>query len=421
MAGKDRNMKKTKSLLASLLAVSVMAAAAVPALAAEPAAPSAAERLESAMEYMRDNYADDFAAGLSTANMWTLLCALGADKAADPDYAFLLPSFDVAAMGEETSLSQYATTIISLELMGEDPADMDGRNLVEELAGRQNEDGSFTGAGGNDLPFVIGALNLAGADYDAEGALASLEALRKEDGGYSWDNTAAVGNVDTSGLALMGLTVAEDNEAFLEPTIAYLDGTLNEEGYFVGADTYAAANSCSQATALAGLSAAGVDLSAEKYAPAVAAFYEYQTEEGGFVYDASSAEPDFYSTYQGALTLVGLLDTDVPVEDDTSSDAASEETPDTSAPAASDSTGAAGDENASQTSADDTSGSRSNNYQTNDPGLNPLIIVALVVAVAAVAACVIVPMVKKKKAGAPADKGDDGDDNNTPNPPPAQP
>ncbi|HIZ82971.1 MAG TPA: terpene cyclase/mutase family protein [Firmicutes bacterium] len=400
-------MKKTKSLLASLLAVSVMTAAAVPALAAGPAAPSAADRLESAMEYMRDNYADDFEAGLSTANMWTLLCALGADKAADPDYAFLLPSFDVAAMGEETSLSQYATTIISLELMGENPADMDGKNLVEELAGRQNEDGSFTGAGGNDLPFVIGALNLAGADYDADGALASLEALRKADGGYSWDNTAAVSNVDTSGLALIGLTVAEGDEAFLEPTIAYLDGTLNEEGCFVGEDTYAAANSCSQATALAGLSAAGVDLSAEKYAPAVAAFYEYQTEDGGFVYDAASEEPDFYSTYQGVLALIGLLDTDVPAGD-ASSDAVTEGTSDSAAPDSADGNETSDSGNAEQTSADaDTSGSRSNNHKTSDPGLNPLIIVALVVAVAAVAACIIVPMVKKKKTAAPTDEGDD--------------
>lgn len=390
-------MKKCKSLLASLLAVTVMAGAAVPAMAAEKAEPTVSERLDAAVVYMKDTYKDSFVSGDMKANMWTLLCAVGADKLTDADYAFMIPGTDVSGLGESSSLSEYATTILSLLLMQQNPADMDGRNLVQELADKQGEDGGFTGPSGaataNELPFVLAALDLAGADYDLQGGLDSLTALRKADGGYSWDSSAAESNVDTSGLALFAMSDIEQAKSLMQPTVDYLKGTINADGYFVGKDAYATANACSQASAVTGLAAAGVDMTGEDYAAALQALFAFQNEDGGFLYDADAEEPDYYSTYQGALALTALklADAQVPPSEDTTTE------PVVTTEAA----GSAGDSSTDGSDtvqpASGTGSGQSGNHKTGDAGLHPMIIVVLVVAVAAVAACVVVPMVKKKK------------------------
>lgn len=390
-------MNKCKSLLASLLAVTVMAGAAVPAVAAGKTEPTVSERLDKAVDYMKDTYKDSFVSGDMKANLWTLLCAVGADKLDNAEYAFMIPDTDVSGLGETASLSEYATTILSLLLLQQNPADMDGRNLVQELADKQGEDGGFTGPAGaataNELPFVLAALDLAGADYDVQGGLDSLTALRKTDGGYSWDSTAAESNVDTSGLALFALSDIEQAKELMQPTVAYLKGTINADGYFVGKDAYAAANACSQATAVTGLAAAGVDLSDGDYAAALEAFLAFQNEDGGFLYDAEADAPDYYSTYQGALALTALklAETQVPPPEETTTEPVV-----TSEPA-----GSAGDPTSADAApsnpAAGTGSGQSGNHRTGDAGLHPMIIVVLVVAVAAVAACVVVPMVRKKK------------------------
>ncbi len=402
--GKDGIMKKCKSLLASLLAVSGVTSAAVPAMAAEKAELTVSERLEKAVVYMKDTYKESFVSGDMKANMWTLLCAAGADKAGDAEYAFLIPDTDVSWLGETSSLGDYATTIMSLLLLQQNPADMGGRNLVQELADKQEEKGGFTGPAGaataNELPFVLAALDLAGADYNAQGGLDSLTALRKADGGYSWDSSAAESNVDTAGLALFAMADVELAKGMLQPTIDYLKGTINADGYFVGKDAYATANACSQASAVAGLAAAGADMSGADYAPAVQALFAFQNEDGGFLYDSEADQPDYYSTYQGALALTALKLADgsrPPVEDTATSSETTAEgtgTTDSAASGDSDTVKPAG-----------TGSSQSGNHRTGDAGLHPLIIVVLVVAVAAVAACVVAPMVKKKKNT--NDRGDD--------------
>lgn len=404
-------MKKSKSLLAALLAAAMVTGTAVSA-AAEPAALTTAQRLENAAVYMKETYAPSFASGELNANMWSLLCALGADKLEDPDYAFLIPQVDAGALDADASLSDYACSIIALGIQGQDPSQMDGRNLVQELADMQEEDGGFAGPSGdataNELPFVIMALELMEAEYDQQGALDSLVALRKADGGYSWDSTAEVGNVDTSGLVLFGLSSLDDAQEEIQPTVDYLLGTLQDDQYFVGEDAYAAPNACSQATAILGLASAGAD--ADAYAGAREALYALQTEEGGFLYDASSDAPDYFSTYQGILALaaVSLQDQDPPADDTADTDLSDGET-ETDTTLSSDTTGESDTSAADQGSQDKSADT--GNHKTGDEGINPLIIVVLVIAVAAVAACVVVPMVKKKKKQQPESEEQDDDQN----------
>ena len=391
-------MKLYKGLLASLLAVSLTAGSLVSA--AESHQPTVAERLEKAAVYMKEAYAPAFADGELSANMWTMLCAVGADKLDDPDYAFLIPDVDAAGLNAESSLSDYACTIITLEMLKENPADQDGRDLVKELADKQGKDGVFTGPSGNatanELPYVILALETTKADYDRQGALDSLVELRKEDGGYSWDSTAQVGNVDTSGMVLFGLAAADSRET-AQPTVDYLLGALNEDGYFVGTDSYATANACSQAMALLGLLA--VEVPTEQYANAQKALYALQAENGGFLYDLNADAPDYFSTYQGLLALAAIRLAEPQTPPDTSESISS----DTVETVTSDS----GMSDSSDVNGSMTQGKQdTDNHKTGDEGINPIIIVVLVIAVAAVVACVVVPMVTKKKKR-PDDPHDD--------------
>lgn len=380
-------MKRIKHALALLLAVMMMTIAGLSAVAAEP---SLDERIESAIVYLGDNFAAEFdpATGYRSADMWSLLTALAADKADDPDYAFLIPEYTADDLAALTNVADYAKAVISLTLLGQDASDYLGVNLVDALiaADAASAQANDWQNAANVIPYTVFALELTETEYDRDAMLARLTALQKTDGGFSWDSAAGTGDVDTTAPAIAALTLLGDAES-AEKAADFIQSTEDENGYFVtpGGTTWEGvfypnvANANSQAMGLIAL--AMVD-----QAPTDAqldALLALQTTDGGFAYDSYSEFPDYYSTHQAIIALKGV-DLFAQEEADTSS------TPDSSAEIER-------GEEASRTPTVTVPA-------TGDYSKVPVFIAIGVVALAAIVLCAVLPALKKKKSGKDEEK-----------------
>lgn len=428
-------MTKIKSLIALVLSAMFVFSLSFTILADTSESDKINERIDSALSYIKDTYAADFADGAETstrkkADMWSTMLAVSSGKSADPSYQFLIEDVDLDTLGESTSSINYAKAILSsmfgfASLVGdignmeeiediEDIGDIDMDTIlklmskVDELASRQTESGFFSEAGesANELSFIIFALDIFSGDYDNKKAVDALVSMRKTDGGYSWDAETDIGNVDTSGMVLMCLSASEYGMSKSAPTLAYLKGTLDQNSFFVGKDEYAATNSCSQAMGIIGMiSAEGT--TTDTIRKAVNALITLQKTNGGFLYMDSSTEPDYFSTYQSALALclynsMWILDPD-----------------DASVTSNSDASGLTSDNStvvglSSNTITQLTSSSGS--PDTGDEGISTVTLVILGVAIVIMLACLLIPLMissanKKKKQDAL--KPDNSDDSNT--------
>ena len=105
----------------------------------------------------------------------------------------------------------YTRFIFAGTAMGYDPHDLEGRNLVEELASMQKEDGVF----GNVINHHIWAmitLDAVDADYDREAALQKLLDAQCPDGGYSLEANSPT-DADVTSMALIALSDYKENAA----------------------------------------------------------------------------------------------------------------------------------------------------------------------------------------------------------------
>ncbi|HHW46339.1 MAG TPA: terpene cyclase/mutase family protein [Clostridiales bacterium] len=311
------------------------------------------EKIDSAMEYIKNNHKSEV-----TADIWSLLCVAAAGKMEDPEYSFMVPNISAVDFSESTPDTDIAKAIISLIIMGKDPADFEGKDLTAELTRRQKDNGAFSeNSTANSHAFNIIALELADVDYNSQNAVDYLISLRKRDGGYTYDNSSNVGNVDTSGIALAALSFTEYGKSNSKPTIEYLKSVLTADGNFVGKDEYAAANSCSQALAIIGLYLIGEDLFDNTWYKAATALMSYQAQNGGFAYQQGN-EPDYFSTHQVIPALYAL-----------------------------------------NKAYENTSPSQPrilNNPKTGDEGIHPAIITFAVISLFIVVACVVIPIINKK-------------------------
>lgn len=311
------------------------------------------EKIDNAMEYINTHHKED-----STADMWSLLCVLAANKQDNPEYSFMVPKIKSADFDDNSTDTDLAKAIISLKVMGKDPTDLDGMDLTSMLINRQKDNGAFSdNPTANTHVFNIIALELAEADYDKQKAIDYLVSLRKQDGGYTYDTTAEVGNVDTSAMALAALSFSEYGKSKASPTIEYLKSVKASDGNFIGKGEYDSANSCSQSLAIMGLYLIGEDLFDSTWTNASTALMSYQTSNGGFAYQKDD-QPDYFSTHQAIPALYALNK----AFDNTPSD----QPRILSTP------------------------------KTGDEGIHPMIIVFAIISILAIVACAIVPIIKKK-------------------------
>ena len=385
-------MKKIVSILLALLLISTCTISAF--------ATSVDTNITNALSYYKTTFAADYAlpatdAKHKNADVWTLYCLASLSDITNTDYAFMVPTVDPTKAAGYNNPADVAKDILADTLLHSTAIDA---TIVANLDSRQAADGNFKDKTAkitamDDIWSII-ALEVAKANgatvnYDKAKAVSALLALQKADGGFNdWDTK---GSVDTTGMALIALTIAG---ADCTSTISYMAGTLDVNGNFVGKDAYGSVNCCSQAYAIIGLIAAGEDVTSAKWTKngktILDVLLAYQDANGGFWYDAAAKNgtspwytaPDEMSTREAIMAL-----NDVSIGSNIWVILAMPKLIDTST-----------DTTVTTTTTTTTELTTSSIPPTGEKPINPLIFIVLAIAVIALVAAFAMPAFKKKNA-----------------------
>ena len=188
---------------------------------------------------------------------WEEIIALsdaGVDLSDDP---WQLPDLGVGSLDSESPALKYSSTILAMEALGQDPSDIDGRNLLAELSNMQTESGAFPGSINNTIWSII-ALDKTEGDYRVDKAIDYLIAQQSSDGGFALSGSKA--DPDITGLALLALSTHIDIPGVTD-TIDQIKDCLKEiqldSGGFSSGE---AENTESIASVIRGLTAIGEDI-----------------------------------------------------------------------------------------------------------------------------------------------------------------
>lgn len=239
---------------------------------------------------------------------WELLALWGAGEELHRD-PWKLPEWSSFDLPKDAASVAYAGFILGMLAGGKNPAGTwEGRNLLLELAEKQQDNGGFGGTVNNTIWAVI-ALEAAGGYYDGEKAVKYLLSQQKKDGGFALGGMW--GDPDVTGMALMALSFHRDKtevEEAIKKALDYLKGVQLETGGFA---SFGVENSNSIATVISGLVAVGEDILAGDWVKSgktmLDALLRFQLEDGSFSYLFSPQKYDQMATYQALIALGDAL------------------------------------------------------------------------------------------------------------------
>ena len=252
-------------------------------------------------------------------NEWTIFTILrcGGTISEENKTAYLINlKDDLDADGQLSSNNQgqptdYARVILTLGMLGEDPADFRGYNLVETLYNWNNLNNLTI----NQISWTLLALDSKQYDipkdakWSRETLINLLVSKQNEDGGFaSWGSTS---DVDMTAMVLQTLVPYNDaSHAAVQPVfeggIRYLQSQINEDAGF---ESWGNENACSTAQVLILLPMLGMDpaasngfVKAQKNMITNLEGYRDETN-GGFFWQKGSPYSKDGSTYQVVLAL----------------------------------------------------------------------------------------------------------------------
>lgn len=223
---------------------------------------------------------------------------------------------DLDADGQLSSNNQgqptdYARVILTLGMLGEDPADFQGYNLVETLYNWNNLNNLTI----NQISWTLLALDSKQYDipedakWSRETLINLLVSKQNEDGGFaSWGSTS---DVDMTAMVLQALVPYNDaSRAEVQPVfeggISYLQSQINEDAGF---ESWGNENACSTAQVLILLPMLGMDPAdsngfVKDQKNMITNLEGYRDEtDGGFLWQKGSPYSKDGSTYQVVLAL----------------------------------------------------------------------------------------------------------------------
>jgi len=228
------------------------------------------------------------------------------------DGRWTLPDWKIDELILESSDARdYARKIIGIYLAGEDPGNINDRDLISELKSKQKANGSF-GENLNSTYWAIIALNLANADesYDKVLAIDYLINQQNIDGGFSSASKGNFSEADATGAVLLALSTSPETEGVSEcvtRAFSYLNSVQMDNGAFAYDNTETAE---STAYAIIGLVANGEDITAEKWIKngktMIDALIGFQLGDGSFSHSLRGPY-DKMATRQALLALSYLM------------------------------------------------------------------------------------------------------------------
>jgi prenyltransferase beta subunit len=207
-----------------------------------------------------------------------------------------------AHLGELTDTGELERTILALEGAGLDARRVRGRDLVAELLGHRDAEGSFERQS-NWTAFGVLALRAAGRSARSQtvkGSAAWLARQQNDDGGFSFGTRGGGSFVDETGAALQAFAAAgKRHSAVVKRALGYLRTAQNRDGGFGQSEGYKS-NAQSTAWAVQGIVAAGKSPSAfgPKGRSPLAFLASLRAPGGSFRYSRSSEQTPVWVTAQ---------------------------------------------------------------------------------------------------------------------------
>ncbi len=251
----------------------------------------------------------------------------GAGSTADAVYALAAANVNVAevtqngnsaityirsqAQAASQNVGLSAKLAIALLLAGQSPSTPEANFIAAIEQGFDPQTGRY-GADVTAHAYAMIALVAAGEDLEPAAADA-LKALQLEDGGWSYDGTAATGSdTNTTGLVIQALVAAgqRDSDA-VRRAIDYLRAQQNDDAgfpYSQASQFGNASDANSTALAIQGLIAAGEDLNAwaKNGTTPTQRLLQFQNASGAFRYQDAAPEDNALATYQAVPAVLGV-------------------------------------------------------------------------------------------------------------------
>jgi len=246
-------------------------------------------------------YLDDW-----DSHWWDIVSLAGVSEIVQSS-VYALPEWSVDCFPEEQEarILDYCRFIFAGTAMGYDPHDLDGKDLVAELASKQQSNGMF----GNINNFHVWAmitLDAFNGNYDRDKALQKLLEMQQEDGGFSLAENAA-SDVDVTSMALIALSEYKDLENVADAVSKAVGFLKNKQDAIGGFEGLYANNCNSTAMAISGLISVGEDIFSEKWKvngrTPVDALLDYRTESNGFYFSTENTEANLMATSQALIAL----------------------------------------------------------------------------------------------------------------------
>lgn len=168
-----------------------------------------------------------------------------------------LTSWDQDSLDSDSPATAYAGRILALLVLEEAPSNYHGRNLLQELTSKQQQNGSFGGSINNTVWAII-ALDEAGVSYNKEKAVEYLISQKKSDGGFALSGTA--GDPDITGEVLLALSKHRDRAGVNNAIHGAIDFLKNAQLESAGFTSWGSENSQSSARVITGLLAVGENI-----------------------------------------------------------------------------------------------------------------------------------------------------------------
>ncbi len=223
--------------------------------------------------------------------------------------AWMLPDWGIDELNEDSQPTDYVGAIFGMLAMDQNPKDIKGRNLANELAALQNTDGSF-GEWFNQSIWSIAALDEVGGSYDVEQAVAFILSQQKGDGGFALFGDVA--DPDTTGEVIYILAehkgVAGVSTA-IESALDCLKAIQLPTGGF---SSWGEEAPESAAAVIRGLLAwGGQDILGDQWQKEegnmIDFLFSFQLKDGSFIHSKSETKANAIATEQALLAVADLL------------------------------------------------------------------------------------------------------------------
>lgn len=211
-----------------------------------------------------------------------------------------LPEWGEADLEYCSAATDYAGIILGLVARGDSPHDWYGRNLTAELAGLQQEDGSF-GTAINQSIWAAIALEITDTAYGQEVFLSHLREQQREDGGFALASQES--DADITAMVLMALSLSRgshETEVIIDNALAFLDQAKFPSG---GYASFGRENANSTAVVVSALKAVGEELSSGEAEGPLQALLTFQLDNGSFSFYREPFKTDNMATCQALIAL----------------------------------------------------------------------------------------------------------------------